>query len=63
MANHSCTSDVLRHRHRFVSCWPQFDHTGLWLRITWACWTWDHLPPALGKRFVDQANTFRRGGL
>lgn len=62
MTPHRRTPDVLRHRHKFVCLWPRRDDSGLWLRVTWLFYTWDYFPPKIGKRFVDQADHFRKGG-
>ena len=59
MPRHNKTSDVMRHRHRFV-CWlPARDDSGLWLRVTWLCWTWDHLPAKVGKQVVGMLDDMR----
>lgn len=58
----SHTGDVLRHRHRFMGWRRQADRSGLWLRVTWLWWTWDHMPPRVGKQIVDQVNWMRLGG-
>ena len=57
----SKTSDVMRHKHRFV-CWlPRRDTSGLWLQVTWLCYTWDHLPPKVGHQTVGMLDDMRGG--
>lgn len=61
MTRHRRTSNVLRHRHRFV-CWiSRHDNSGLWLSVTWLFWTWDYLPPVVGMLIVGQVNDLRSG--
>lgn len=55
------TSDVLRHRHRFVCWWPRWDTSGLWAQRTWLWWSWDFMPPRIGMRVVAMVNDMRAG--
>jgi len=55
------TGDVMRHRHRFCGIVPTIDRGGLWMRVTWAFWTWDYLPPAIGHRVCSMLAELRGG--
>lgn len=49
--------DLFVRRHEFRR--PRITRDGLWPHITFAWWTWDALPEAVGQRLEEQIDTIR----